>query len=254
MNESQNLLNTNGVFVSPLTLKNFADFETNYVSARTKEKRILSIEQIQKLPNVDPDYIHYKEWEIRKKNIQRFLNYLSKKKKALRILDIGCGNGFFTHMMSKDHTVVGLDVNLTELKQAAEAFPNSGIHWYCLDILSEHLPENRFDLITFCASFQYFKNPKALLLKCSELLTKDGEIHIIDSPFYAEDAVEQARQNSLSYYRTLQTEAMTQYYKHNTYSILSPYPYEFLYKPVSFLPQFLRRKDSPFPWIRIKPN
>lgn len=250
--EDNNIEKKDGVFVSPLALANFKDFETHYLYVRSKENRILSIREIRDLPNVDPNYVHFSEWEIRKKNIKRFLTCLSKNKRVKRILDIGCGNGFFTNMLAKDHEVVGVDVNLTELKQAAEAFSSSDIRWYYLDILAEHLPENKFDLITFCASFQYFENPKELLKRCFELLNDQGEIHIIDSPFYSPEKLETARLNSLKYYQTIGSEKMNLYYKHNTYHALEGYQFRLLYKPNSLIRRLLRIKDSPFPWIRIK--
>jgi len=252
MKETGGLHKENGVFISPLTQTKFTEFEKNYLLARGKENRILSVQEIRNLPNVPTTYIHYNEWEIRKKNIFRFLKYLSEKKKQLHILDIGCGNGFFTNMMAKDHRIVGVDVNLLELKQAAEAFPESHIKWYYLDILAEELPENKFDLITFCASFQYFDKPKDLLKRCLHLLNKGGEIHIIDSPFYSSDNLNIARQNSLNYYRSIGTEDMSNYYNHNTFDVLKEYPFKCLYKPSFIRNKLLRIKDSPFPWIRIK--
>ncbi|MBL0342759.1 MAG: methyltransferase domain-containing protein [Bacteroidetes bacterium] len=89
-------------------------------------------------------------------------------------------------MQSQGHTVMGLDVNLVELNQAVEAFGDSMINWVYGDILSDNLPENKFDVITFCCSFHYFENPSQLLIRCKDLLNSGGEIHIIDSPFYPE--------------------------------------------------------------------
>lgn len=239
----------NGVFVSPFALERFRHFEASYLQARSREHRLLSIEEIRKLPEVDESYMHFKEWQIRKKNIRRFLNYLEKKKQGLRILDIGCGNGFFTHLMSTHHSVVGVDVNLTELLQAAEAFPKPGITWYCADVLEEDLPEAPFDLVVFCASFQYFDRPEALLARCRSLLKPGGEIHIIDSPFYDEAGKITAKQNSLRYYQSIRTEAMIGYYHHNTYEVLKDQAFRFKYRPGSFISRLLRVQDSPFPWI-----
>lgn len=238
-----------GVFISKETLDKFADFEKNYLSVRQKEQRILSIDWIRKLPEVPENYIHYKEWQIRKKNIGRFLKYLSKKKKSLRILDIGCGNGFFTHSMAAQHTVVGVDVNLTELKQAAEAFHSSAIVWYYCDILNVMLPESKFDLITFCASFQYFDDPVTLLNRCRDLLVSGGEIHIIDSPFYTDQTKLLAKNNSLNHFTKMDVEGMTKYYHHNTTEVLKNFAYRLAYKPNKLLRKFFN--DSPFPWIII---
>ena len=238
-----------GVYISKDTAVKFADFEKNYLSVRQKEQRVLNIDWIRKLPDVPENYIHYKEWQIRKKNISRFLKYLSKKQKKLRILDIGCGNGFFTNSMAAHHQVVGVEVNLTELKQAAEAFPDSDITWYYCDILNETLPESKFDLITFCASFQYFNDPETLLKRCEGLLNAGGEIHIIDSPFYTTETRVIAKNNSAAHFSKMDVKGMTKYYHHNTPEVLKNFKHRFAYTPNKWLRRFFT--DSPFPWIII---
>lgn len=239
-----------GVYFSEAAREKFLDFENNYLSVREKEKRVLSDKEVKSLPYVDRNSVDYDLWKTRRKNIRRFLNYLSKKKSPLRILDIGCGNGFFTHMMSQNNAVIGVDVNLTELKQAATVFKEAPIKWYYLDILNEIIPESSFDIITFCASFQYFNNPKEVLDRCKSLLAEHGEIHIIDSPFYSPDKKETARSNSIAYYQKMKVEGMIDYYHHNTYEALTPFTYSFGYKPNKWKLKLIR--DSPFPWLIIK--
>ncbi len=243
---------SDGVYVSAKAQKQFELLEQSYLLTRNKEDRILSIEQIQQLPNVPIEYAHFKEWQIRKKNISRFKTYLNQKAKGLRILDVGCGNGFFTNMMAEGNKVVGVDVNLIELKQAAAAFKNSSVNWYYIDIINETLPEASFDIITFCASFQYFPDPEKLLNKCLQLLNSNGEIHIIDSPFYTEKTKDTAKHNSANYYRKLGTAGMINFYQHNTYSLLKRFNSSFKYQPNNFLMKLFQLKDSPFPWIVIK--
>jgi 2-polyprenyl-3-methyl-5-hydroxy-6-metoxy-1,4-benzoquinol methylase len=184
--------------------------------------------------------------------MDRFLNYLSGKNKKLNILDLGCGNGFFSNLMAlKGHTVTGVDVNLPELKQAATVFKSSGIKWYYLDILQEEIPAGKFDIITFCCSFQYFNQPAGLLKRCQELLSDSGEIHIIDSPFYNETTRETARANSAEHFKSLGIGSMSGYYHHNTYEVFKGLDYNFKYRPGSLFSKLLRIKDSPFPWIMI---
>lgn len=241
---------SDGVFVSTTAFEKFAPFETAYLNIREREKRILSIDEIKQLPYPNKTSIDYELWKIRRKNILRFLNYLSKRKNGLKILDIGCGNGFFTNLMAeKRNKVLGVDVNLTELKQAAMAFTNQDIQWYYADILNDTLPEKEFDLITFCTSFHYFENPQLLLKTCFSLLKKDGEIHIIDSPFYDEESKKTARQNSEKHFEKMGVLDMKKYYHHNSYNVLEGFNYKTLYQPKSIFRKLLRIKDSPFPWI-----
>lgn len=244
---------TDGVFVSERSRERFREFEDNYLAVREKEKRVLGIDEVKKLPYPEKGSPDYELWKIRRRNIGRFLEYLDKKGGGLKILDIGCGNGFFTAMMAKSgHQVTGVDVNLHELRQAAEAFPSSSVAWYYADIFNDRIPGGKFDLITFCCSFQYFGQPERLLKLCGELLDKNGEIHIIDSPFYNEDTVEKARSGSAEYYKKAEVEPMTKYYHHNTLKVLEGMKHKMGYMPKRFLNRIFN--DSPFPWIIITPG
>ncbi len=240
----------NGVHVSLGAEARFFDFERNYLKVREKEKRVLNIEEIRKLPFVESESADYDLWRTRRHNINRFLKYLAQKNKPLKILDVGCGNGFFTNLMQKQgHFVTGLDVNIVELNQAVEAFGSSNITWVYGDILSDNLPENKFDVITFCCSFQYFEYPKQLLSLCKELLYPGGEIHIIDSPFYPEAEIEAAKHRSIDYFHAMETDTMNKYFHHNSYKIFEDYHIIFKYKPNKLLRKLF--KDSPFPWIMV---
>ncbi len=241
----------NGILVSQAALATFGDFQKNYHEVREKEKRVLSIAEILKLPYVEPTSTDYSLWKTRRHNINRFLKYLSEKKKPLQILDVGCGNGFFTNLMhTQGHSVMGLDVNLVELNQAAEAFEASKITWVYADIFSDDLPEKKFDMITLCSAFHYFENPTQLLRRCKELLHPDGEIHLIDSPFYRETEIEMAKKRSMNYFRSIGNENMHRYYHHNSYKVFDGFDIIFKYKPNKFRRRIF--KDSPFPWILIQ--
>jgi ubiquinone/menaquinone biosynthesis C-methylase UbiE len=240
----------NGVHVSQSAGSKFGNFERSYLEVREKEKRVLSIAEIRRLPDVDKGSGDHKLWKTRRHNIGRFLNYLSRKKKPLHILDVGCGNGFFTNLMrSQGHQVTGLDVNLHELTQAAEAFGHSNITWLYADVFSDSLPGDKFDIITFCCSLQYFKDPERLLQRCRELIRPGGEIHIIDSPFYNEMETEAAKNRSLEYFRSIGAQNMQQYYHHHSFRLLRNYNFIFKYKPNKWRLKIF--KDSPFPWIMI---
>lgn len=252
MSATTSICTENDVLVSENTRRRFSAFEQHYIGVRSKEGRILSVEDIRKLPYPDASDKNHKEWKLRQKSIRRLVEYINNKPKALRILDIGCGNGFMTSLLAgKKHRAVGVDVNLTELKQAAQAFPNVRITWYYLDLLNEALPEDPFDIITFGASFQYFKDPEQILAVCKKLLAPQGEIHIIDSPFYSDEEKIRAQQNSRNYFQSLQAEAMTEHYHHHSIDALKECTIEWKYRPGSFVHKLFRITDSPFPWIKI---
>ena len=242
-----------GVYISDLCRSTFKHFEETYLALRSKEKRVLNLEQIKDLPFPKKDHPDFGLWKIRRHNIFRVLHYLRHSKPTCKILDIGCGNGFFTNMMAQQgHVVSGVDVNITELKQAAAAFPDSTVHWLALDILRETPPSRPYDCITFCTSFQYFKDAELLLNRCQQLLKPGGEIHIIDSPFYAPGQLEQARENSRKHFSENGLEQMNQFYHHHTLDVFKPYHFRYGYRSKSIFKKLLRLKDSPFPWIILQ--
>lgn len=119
-----------GVYHSPKISDSHKEFEKKYLEVREKEKRVLCIEEIRRLPYVLKGSNDEPLWGTRRKSINRFLKYLTLKKRACNILDIGCGNGFFARIVQdQGHRVVGIDVNLLELNQAVTAFGAEEIIW-----------------------------------------------------------------------------------------------------------------------------
>jgi SAM-dependent methyltransferase len=242
-----------GVLVSPDVIERFSKFEEAYIGLRKKENKLLSIAEIRSLPNLRSDHPDKKTWQRREKSVGRILDHLGRRS-SLKILEIGCGNGYLSAQIAKrNHKVYGLDVNLFELRQAADAFGADNITWYCADILHDTLPDAPFELIIFAASFHYFKDPVALIECCRQMLTANGEIHIFDSPFYSENEVVHAKQRSLDYFTASSAAPLSDFYSHNTLRVLQAYKPRMLYKPRPLLQRLLRIKDSPFPWLMIRP-
>jgi ubiquinone/menaquinone biosynthesis C-methylase UbiE len=232
-------------------------FEETYLKVREKEKRIYSNEEIEKLPFASANNPHKKEWEIRAKSFLRFKKYLETKDERLNILDLGCGNGWFCGQFSKtfNHNFYCIDVNLTELKQAAKVFKSEKTKFIYADIVTVEIKKNSFDLITINAAVQYFPDLKRLLTLLLLLVKEKGEIHIIDSPFYSENELINAKQRTNNYYSSMCLPQMAENYFHRTWNELSSSSYKILYSPSTFknkVSKIFLGKDSPFPWICIK--
>ncbi|MEJ2105415.1 MAG: class I SAM-dependent methyltransferase [Ignavibacteriaceae bacterium] len=232
------------------------EFESLYLKVREKEKRIYSDEEVRKLPFASYKNLHRKEWELRAKSFNRFKEYLATKNEGLNILDLGCGNGWLSGQLDKsfNNNFYCIDVNLIELKQAVNVFKSNKIEYIYANVFIEKLPLSFFDLIIMNASVQYFPDLKKLLDKLLTLLNENGEIHIIDSPFYNKSEIEAARKRTEGYYNSLGFPEMSNHYFHHGYDEISNYNYKLLYNPSSFKTKLLRIfsvKDSPFPWISI---
>jgi len=232
-------------------------FESTYLKVREKEKRIYSNDELKILPFASVSNQHKKEWKLRAKSLQRFRKYLGTKEYRLNILDLGCGNGWFSGQLSRslNHNFYNVDVNLTELKQGRRVFTSEQIKFIYSDIFTAEFPKALFKVVIVNAAIQYFPDLKKLLEKLFALITADGEIHIIDSPFYFHNEVKNARKRTADYYNSIGFPEMTNNYFHHTFHELSDFKTEILYNPFSVLKKLGKiflTKDSPFPWIRIK--
>lgn len=232
------------------------EFEKIYLQVRDKENRIFSDDEVKNLPFASDSNPHKKEWDLRAKSFQRFKKYLKSKKQNLNILDLGCGNGWFSGQLSKtfNHVFFCVDVNLTELKQGKKVFDSVQLKFAYADIFKAEIPIALIDIIIINAAAQYFPDFKRLLEKLLTLINENGEIHIIDSPFYSETEVNNARKRTIDYYRSIGFPEMTKNYFHHSFSELSRFKSKVLYNPKSFNKKVMRLfsiKDSPFPWIKI---
>lgn len=232
-------------------------FEELYLKLRRKEKRLYSDEEVKLLPFASSLNPHKREWDYRAKSFIRFKEYLKKFNEELNILDLGCGNGWFSGELSKtfNHNFYCLDVNLYELRQAVRLFNDENIKFIYGDLFKMEIAKNSFDLVVMNSSVQYFGNLNSLLKELMYALKLEGEIHIIDSPFYEEEELQTAKERTTAYYNSLGFPEMSDFYFHHTYKNLNDFNHQILYDPRTLKNKLLSlafKSDSPFPWIKIK--
>lgn len=229
-------------------------FEKKYISVRQKENRIYTDNGVLELPEIDPNHPHYKEWIVRERTCIRLTKYLKAKHKPLEIMEIGCGNGWLCAQMSKisNTEVYGVDVNFTELAQAARVFENrANLHFIYGDIQSGLFLPSQLDIIVFAAAIQYFPSFKKIIDIALHHLNDEGEIHILDTLFYNSSEMAGARQRSEEYYASLGYPEMADHYFHHDKKELKQFHIRYLYDPNRLLNQLIRPNDI-FPWICIR--
>jgi ubiquinone/menaquinone biosynthesis C-methylase UbiE len=237
----------NGVY----QLTDKLDFEGIYLCVRGQEGRILSDREVSSLPETLMDTPYQSEWRIRTSSANRFLSYITTKStRPTSMLDLGCGNGWFSKLLSSaGDSLLGLDINQQELEQAARLFSGNTVRFAYGDIYKVQWEAEAFDLITLNASVQYFKNLPMLLDKLLQLLRPGGEIHIIDSIFYPKAEVNAAQRRSEMYYENISAKEMSTHYAHHCLEDLEAYDHQLLYNPQD---EALREKNadySPLYWI-----
>ena len=182
--------------------------------------------------------------------------YLQQKNAPLAILDIGCGNGWFTNKMASvnlNYTVIGTDINTPELEQATRVFKTKNLQFIHADIFNTEQFNEQFNIITLNACVQYFPDFKALIIRLKSFLKPKGEVHIIDSAFYKDGEIISARKRSEKYYSDLGFPEMAQNYFHHARTNIKDF--EILYRPKNLVfSKLLNIKDSPFCWYKIAFN
>jgi SAM-dependent methyltransferase len=231
-------------------------FQEQYSLLRQREKWSASDEQVRLLPAVPLHDPHLKEWEIRSRSAQRLFDYLKKKNRPLRILEVGCGNGWLSAKLSllPDSKVYGLDVQMQDIAQARRVFGT----YQNLDFAEgdfgalDKWPEG-FDVIVFAASIQYFENLEEVLNKALGSLRKNGEVHLVDTMFYPLADIEKARKRSADYFMKLGFEQLNSFYFHHSWEGLEAFAPVVLHNPRSWKNR-LFSSPTPFSWICIRPK
>lgn len=233
----------------------YTKFEDAYVKLREKENRLYPDEDVRALPEVPSTNFYAQEWALRKRSSQRLISCLKRKKRALKILEIGCGNGWLSHSLSKipGAQVTGNDINAIELEQAKRVFGSHVNLQFIYGDFTEIFTGEKFDIIVFAASIQYFPLLSEIVHSALQKLNSWGEVHIIDSIFYQAEELKQARVRSKEYFAKLGSSEMSRYYFHHCIDDLSKFNHSLFYDPNNPFRKFLSKKN-PFHWVCIKPS
>lgn len=234
------------------TIEKNTRFAEEYITLRRMEGRIYPDEMVARLPVVPSSDPLQKEWKIRARSSKKLLDYLNTRQAGLKILDIGCGNGWLSYQLSQVNqaTVVALDINPYELEQARRVFSENQRLQFVYGDPEDLNASLQFDIIVFAASIQYFSSFNSIIDSCLKRLSTGGEIHILDSHFYRPAHLDQARQRSTEYFIFRGADKMKEHYFHHPVTVLEAYHHNLLYDPSSFLNKFFHR--NPFQWISIQ--
>jgi 2-polyprenyl-3-methyl-5-hydroxy-6-metoxy-1,4-benzoquinol methylase len=229
-----------------------------YLRVRGLEGRLYPDSVVVRLPDVPASDPLAAEWRVRADSADRLVAYLGRRRAALRVLDVGCGNGWLTARLATlaASTVTGLDVNEPELDQARRVFgdrPN--LRFELADALTADPPTDLADVIVLASVVQYVPDLAAFVRRIAGWLAPAGEIHVLDSPLYRADEVDAAGARSQAHYAALGVPEIAPAYHHHVRSTLDPFAPDVLHEPDALGARcerrLLRRARSPFPWLRI---
>jgi len=101
--------------------------------------------------------------------------------RGLRVLDLGCGQGFFSRRLARRGAkVTGVDIaeKMVDLAQAHEKKHALGIQYRVMDAatVNEAWPRGAFELAVACMSLHDMADPEAVLRASHRVLAKDGRM------------------------------------------------------------------------------
>ncbi|MEW5974612.1 MAG: class I SAM-dependent methyltransferase [Acidobacteriota bacterium] len=174
----------------------FATFAREYLTVRhaegrgSKDPRYYSA-----LPYCESSGLLGWQWKIRAATFRCFVERVlptleGQSGRALRILDLGSGNGWFCHRMAlRGHLPVAVDLLTDELDglAAAEHYLGSLTNLFPrFQAEMDRLPftSRTFDLVVFNASLHYSADYNVTLKESQRCLDTVGHLVILDTPFY----------------------------------------------------------------------
>lgn len=230
------------------------EFESIYASVRQAEGRILSDEEVIRLPQGD-GLKHEAEWRVRALGRDRLVQALNTRGLGLHILEVGCGNGWLSAQLHRGgHQVLGIDRFTLELRQAARVF-HGGPEFARADLFCDSIPKATFDAIVFAASIPYFPDLPATIRRAKALLRDGGEVHVLESMLYTDEGARSAAESrTMAYYERLGYPEMAKSYRaHRLKDLLAFDAARILHRPerLSRWSRVLGRLASPFTYVVI---
>ncbi len=131
--------------------------------------------------------------------------------KELTVLDVGCGPGFFSCILSEEgHNVYAVDRSAGMLEHAKANAKSLGVspQFHHMDINKLSFKDNFFDLVVSRNVTWTLDDPKAVYVGFHRVLKPGGTLLIYDAnwhlPFYDKDLMAWVRQNEQQYYNRFQ--------------------------------------------------
>ncbi|MCB0471650.1 MAG: class I SAM-dependent methyltransferase [Flavobacteriaceae bacterium] len=99
-----------------------------------------------------------------------------------KVLDIACGEGYGTNLISKKaELVIGVDNDTSTIKKAQIKYKNKNSHFIHGDIKALPFENNYFDLIVCFETIEHVHNPNLAILEIERVLKPDGLL-LISTP------------------------------------------------------------------------
>jgi len=102
------------------------------------------------------------------------------------LLDVGCSHGAFDFELARrGYTVVGIDINKESIDVGDEiknSLRGKNISFHHMDILSNHFPDKKFDVIIMFEALEHIKEDGRVMEEFHRILKDDGTV-ILSVPY-----------------------------------------------------------------------
>jgi len=160
-----------------------------YLAVRAREgRRGKPPEYYRMLPDVSADDPHASEWRIRAESFARLCRALPPGQ-ALRVLDLGAGNGWMSHRLAvMGHVVTAVD-RLDDEEDGLGACRHYATRFARVLADFDALPfaSHQFDLVVFNGSLHYAPDIPSTLARARHMLAPCGSLAVMDSPMFRHD-------------------------------------------------------------------
>jgi SAM-dependent methyltransferase len=103
---------------------------------------------------------------------RRWVRELSRYQQSGRLLDMGCGMGYFAKEASNRWDVLGIDISVHGIKSARKRCPRG--RFEAADLLNWKPPAESFEVITCFDIVEHFENPQKVLRIAFDALSYGG--------------------------------------------------------------------------------
>ena len=152
-------------------------------------------EYYRQLPQVAPDDPQRAIWSLRAQHLRVFIQKVLRpleqmRQRPLKILDLGAGNGWLANRLSeRGHSVAAVDISV-DAKDGLAALAHYRHHILPVQADFDSLPfmPGQADMALFNGAFHYTSDAAATLQEALRMIRPDGQVVLMDSPFYADPA------------------------------------------------------------------
>jgi ubiquinone/menaquinone biosynthesis C-methylase UbiE len=97
------------------------------------------------------------------------------------VLDLGCGAGYGSSLLTKSSSYVGVDVSASSIESAMKTYGPFGAEFLVGDCSNLDIPSHSFDVIVCFEMLEHIDDPESVIREAKRLLKKDG-IFISSTP------------------------------------------------------------------------